>query len=37
VSFRAKEQPGTVKLTATHPYLGAQQLQLEIAPAPEIA
>jgi beta-galactosidase len=36
--IRAKEQPGTVKLTATHPYLGAQQLKLEIAPAPaEIA
>jgi len=36
--IRAKEQPGTVKLTATHPYLGAQQLQFEIAPAPpEIA
>ncbi|HKV62208.1 MAG TPA: glycoside hydrolase family 2 TIM barrel-domain containing protein [Candidatus Acidoferrum sp.] len=36
--IRAKEQPGTVKLTATHPYLGAQQLQFELAPAPpEIA
>jgi beta-galactosidase len=36
--IRAKEKPGTVKLTATHPYLGAQQLQFEIAPAPpEIA
>jgi beta-galactosidase len=36
--IRAKEQPGTVKLTATHPYLGNQQLQFEIAPAPpEIA
>ncbi len=36
--IRAKEQPGTVKLTATHPYLGTQQLQFEIAPAPpEIA
>jgi len=35
--IRAKEQPGTVKLTATHPVLGAQQLQFEIAPAaPEI-
>jgi beta-galactosidase len=32
--IRAKEQPGTVKITATHPYLGAQQLQFEIAPAP---
>ena len=36
--IRAKEQPGTVKLTATHPYLGAQQLQFEISPTPpEIA
>jgi beta-galactosidase len=36
--IRAKEQPGTVTLTATHPYLGAQQLQLELTPAaPEIA
>src|SRR5882762_447146 len=36
--IRAKEQPGTVKLTATHPYLGAQQIQFELAPAPpEIA
>ena len=36
--IRAKEQPGTVKLTATHPYMGAQQLQFEIAAAPpEIA
>jgi beta-galactosidase len=36
--IRAKEQPGTVKLTATHPVLGAQQLQFELAPAPpEIA
>ncbi len=36
--IRAMEQPGTVKLTATHPYLGSQQLQVEIAPAaPEIA
>jgi beta-galactosidase len=32
--IRAKEQPGTVKLTATHPVLGTQQLQFEIAPAP---
>ena len=36
--IRAKEQPGAVKLTATHPYLGTQQLQFELAPAPaEIA
>jgi beta-galactosidase len=32
--IRAKEQPGTVVLTATHPQLGAQQLRFEIAPAP---
>src|SRR3982075_133336 len=31
--IRAKEQPGAVKLTATHPYLGAQQIQFELAPA----
>ena len=36
--IRAKEQPGAVKLTATHPYLGTQQIQFELAPAPrEIA
>jgi len=32
--IRAKEQAGTVKLIATHPYLGTQQLQFEIAAAP---
>jgi len=32
--IRAKEQPGAVKLTATHPYLGPQQVQFEIASAP---
>jgi beta-galactosidase len=32
--IRAKEQPGTVQLTATHPYLGSQKLRLEIAAAP---
>ena len=32
--IRAKEQPGTVVVTATHPQLGAQQLRFEIAPAP---
>jgi beta-galactosidase len=38
VWIRAKEQPGTVKLTATHPQLGPQQVQFELAPAPpEIA
>ena len=36
--IRAKEQAGTVTLTATHPQLGKQQLQFEIAPAaPEVA
>jgi beta-galactosidase len=32
--IRAKEQPGTVTLTATHPLLGAQKLQFEIIAAP---
>jgi beta-galactosidase len=31
--IRAKEQPGTVVLTATHPQLGAQKLQIEISAA----
>jgi beta-galactosidase len=31
---RAKEQHGTVKLTAIHPVLGKQQIQLEIVAAP---
>jgi beta-galactosidase len=35
--IRAKEQPGTVRLTATHPQLGAQQLRMEIAASsPEV-
>jgi beta-galactosidase len=35
--IRAKEQPGTVKLTAKHPVLGTQQLSFEIVPsAPEV-
>jgi beta-galactosidase len=35
---RAKEQAGTVTLTATHPQLGKQQLQFELAAAaPEVA
>jgi beta-galactosidase len=34
--IRAKEQAGTVRLTATHPVLGKQQLEFEIAAtAPE--
>ena len=36
--IRAKEQPGTVKLTATHPQLGEQQVQFELTPvSPERA
>jgi beta-galactosidase len=31
---RAKEQPGTVRLTATHPVLGAQHVQIELTAAP---
>ena len=35
--IRAKEQAGTVKLTAKHPVLGTQQLSFEIVPsAPEV-
>jgi len=32
--IRAKEQPGAVKLTATHPILGKQQVQFEITAVP---
>ena len=36
--IRAKEQPGKVMLTATHPVLGKQQIELEFAAvAPELA
>ena len=36
--IRAKEEPGTVRLTATHPQLGTQQLRIEIAASsPEVA
>ena len=36
--IRAKEQAGTVRLTATHPVLGKQQVEFEItAAAPEAA
>jgi beta-galactosidase len=36
--IRAKEQPGTVRLAATHPLLGTQQVQIElVATAPETA
>ena len=37
VWIRAKEQAGTVRLTATHPVLGKQQVEFEIAAAaPEV-
>ena len=32
--IRAKEQPGTVRLTATHPRLGKQQVQFELKAVP---
>ena len=32
--IRAKEQAGSVTLTAIHPVLGKQQIQLQIAAAP---
>lgn len=36
--IRAKEQAGTVRLTATHPRLGKRQVEFELVPAPpEIA
>ncbi len=36
--IRAGEQPGTVRLTATHPVLGKKQVQIElVAAAPETA
>jgi beta-galactosidase len=31
---RAKEQPGTARLTATHPVLGAQHVEIELMAAP---
>ena len=38
VWIRAKEQPGTVRLTANHPVLGTQQIQIALtAVAPERA
>jgi beta-galactosidase len=38
VWIRAKQQPGTVRLTANHPVLGTQQIQIELAAvAPERA
>jgi beta-galactosidase len=35
VWIRARQQPGTVTLTAKHPRLGSQTAQIEIRPAPE--
>ena len=32
--IRAGEQPGKVRLTAHHPYLGAQHIEFDIQPAP---
>jgi beta-galactosidase len=32
--IRATEQPGTVRLTAHHPYLGAQSIELDLTPVP---
>ena len=38
IGIRAGEQPGTVRLTATHPVLGKKQVQIElVAAAPETA
>jgi beta-galactosidase len=34
VWIRAKEEAGTVKLTATHPQLGVQSVTFEVAAAP---
>jgi beta-galactosidase len=34
VWIRAGEQPGNVRLTAHHPYLGAQYVEFDIKPAP---
>jgi beta-galactosidase len=34
VWVRAKEQTGTVRLTATHPRLGAQTVEIALTPAP---
>jgi beta-galactosidase len=34
VWIRAKEQPGAVTLTGTHPVLGAQQVRIQLAAAP---
>jgi beta-galactosidase len=34
VWVRAKQEPGAVRLTATHPYLGKQQVQFELVATP---
>jgi beta-galactosidase len=34
VWVRAKQQPGTVRLTAVHPRLGTQTIQITLTPAP---
>ena len=34
VWIRAKQEPGAVRLTATHPYLGKQQVQFELVATP---
>jgi len=34
VWIRAKEQPGTVRLTATHPHLGSQTIEINVASTP---
>ena len=34
VWIRAKEEAGTVRLTAKHPVLGSQQIELQIGAAP---
>jgi hypothetical protein len=34
VWVKAKESPGTVSVTARHPYLGARTIQFELKPAP---
>jgi len=37
VWIRAKERPGTVRLSATHPRLGKQEVRIELEPArPEL-
>ena len=35
VWIRAQEQPGKVRLKAIHPYLGAQQVEIDVGASPE--